>query len=105
MSLSVPPMTMIATLTAEQLSHLIAKEIASKLGQREQRDAVYTTAQVARRLGMHPKTVTRLVRLEGLPAHRISGSKDKDGHDHGEYRFRWGEVEAWIAQRGTKGGA
>jgi excisionase family DNA binding protein len=56
-------------------------------------DAILTTTQVAEKLGMHSKTVARLVRLEGLPGHRIGGR---------EYRFRASEVDAWLAARSAK---
>jgi excisionase family DNA binding protein len=55
-------------------------------------DALLTTAEMAAVLKIHPETRAQRVRLEALPAHRT-------GDGAGEYQFKRGEVEAWLAAR------
>jgi excisionase family DNA binding protein len=80
-------------LTVEQLDHRIRKAVDAALGEAARPPEVLTTEQVAKRLGLHPKTVARLVRTEGLPAHRLGGE------GRGEYRFKASEVDAWFEAR------
>jgi excisionase family DNA binding protein len=82
---------LVVTLTTAQLEALIERAVRKVVGQAPVE--FLKTDAIARRLGMHPKTVTRLVRVEGLPAHRPGG---------GEYRFRVSEVDAWLEARGAR---
>jgi excisionase family DNA binding protein len=86
---------MLVTLTVEELIELIRGIVRDELQEHSRsHPRVLTTAQVAERLGLHPKTVARLVRLEGLPAHRLGAV--------GEYRFLATEVDTWVAGRGSR---
>jgi excisionase family DNA binding protein len=93
MAASVPPTAIAASLTVAQLRHIVRKEIDAALATGAPVDEILTTDQVARRFGLHPKTVARLVRTEALPAHRLGGE------GRGEYRFRASEVDAWFEAR------
>jgi hypothetical protein len=48
--------------------------------------------EIARRLELHPKTVKRLHRGEGLPLIRLT--------DGGPYYGFWSSVQAWARKRG-----
>jgi excisionase family DNA binding protein len=93
MSASIPPGTIAASLTAEQLRQMLRKEVDAALAARDQGEPWLTTIDAAKRISMHPKTVARLVRHEGLPAHRLGGT---------EYRFRASEIDAWLLTRDSK---
>lgn len=49
-----------------------------------------TVAEVAKRLGVHEKTVRRYICKCGLPVHRLPG---------GDLRLLWPDVSRWMAQR------
>jgi len=91
---SVRPGALAVTLTVEQLERRIDHAIAKALAARAT-PALINTATMAERLDMHPKTLARLVRTEGLPAHRLGSA---------EYRFDPVEVEAWVRARGAAKG-
>lgn len=59
---------------------------------------------VADRLGVHFSTVERLIKADGLPVYRIGPVVNRQ-----QLRFRWSEVEAWLAGRregdSVRGGA
>jgi excisionase family DNA binding protein len=92
MSASAPPTAIAASLTVDQLRHIVRKEIDAALATRAPVEGLLTTAEMAAVLKIHPKTLARRVRLEGLPAHRT-------GDGAGEYRFKMSEVDAWLAAR------
>jgi excisionase family DNA binding protein len=50
-----------------------------------------TPDQLARRLGMHPKSLRTLVSRDGLPSHTLGPKL---------VRFLWSEVEQWAMERG-----
>ena len=54
-------------------------------------DELLTPLEVARRLGVSLSTLNRYAADKGLPVYRLSL------HTH---RYRWAEVELWLAQRG-----
>jgi excisionase family DNA binding protein len=54
-------------------------------------DEVLGPSEVARLLGVHPKTVTRWC-YDGLPSFRTVG---------GHRRFKWGDVTIWLARPGA----
>lgn len=79
-------------LTVAELRAIVAQELDAALGRAVEAE-VLTTDQVAQRWQMHPKTIARLVRQEGLPARRVSGG------DRGDYRFLASEVNTWFEGR------
>ena len=82
---------LVVTLTTAELEALIERSVRKIVAQPA--EEILSTAQVAQRLGLHPKTVARMVRTEGLPGHRVGGR---------EFRFRTSEVGAWLAARTAK---
>lgn len=51
-----------------------------------------STRQIARHLGLHPKTVLRLVHTRGLPTHRLGN----------RLRFKPSEVDRWLRRLGEE---
>lgn len=81
------------TLTVADLRALVRDEVAAALAAREADEAWLSTADAAKRLGTHPKTVARWVRHASLPAHRLGGTA---------YRFRAKEIDMWLAARDSR---
>jgi len=52
----------------------------------------YSTRQIARHLGVHVKTVLRLVHTRGLPTHRLGN----------RLRFKPSEVDRWLRLLGEE---
>jgi len=82
----------IVVTTAEQLRAIVADGVAealAKVGPRKEVDTM-TCGQAAALIGVHPHTVPRLVRSEGLPTLRRVGRC---------WRFSRRDVTSWLAQR------
>jgi excisionase family DNA binding protein len=82
----------IVVLTAEQLKGVIAEAVESalaKAGARQDHD-VLSREQAAELIGVHPHTIPKLVREDGLPTLRRLGKL---------WRFSRADVMAWLARR------
>jgi excisionase family DNA binding protein len=77
--------------TADELRAIIRDEVRAAVGQ-PANDFV-STREMAARLGLHEKTLARLVRTEGCPARRL-GNK---------YSFKQADVAAWLDGRRKAG--
>ena len=89
-------MATVLVLTPEEVRDLVRKAVREELDARGDlnRD-VLTAEEVAALLSVHPKTVTKLVTREGMPAHRLGR----------EYRFSRSEITAWLEERAVKPGS
>ncbi|MEW5768251.1 MAG: helix-turn-helix domain-containing protein [bacterium] len=56
----------------------------------DRRPTIMTVKEVAKYLRMHMTSVYRLAKAGRLPAHRVGGS----------WRFKKGEIEEWLKNRG-----
>jgi excisionase family DNA binding protein len=82
--------------TAAQLRAIVRDAVADAFAKATARDApheVLTLEQVAELIGVHHRTVPRLVRNKGLPTLRRIGKL---------WRFKRADVMAWLARsKGT----
>lgn len=75
----------------EELERLVHKAVREALAEREEPEEWLDTAQAAKVLKVHRRTVARLVRENGLPAHRIGKL----------FRFSRPAIVDWLEQRKT----
>jgi excisionase family DNA binding protein len=86
----------VLVMSAEEARELIRGVLREELGQNENSDREFLTAEgVAALLDVHPKTVAKLVTRENLPARRLGRS----------YRFHRSEVLQWLERRAVRPGA
>lgn len=84
--------SLVVTLTRAQLEELVESAVRRVLDARPAAapaDEWLDTDAAATLLGVHPRTVQKLVAREGLPAHRIGRL----------YRLRRTEVVEWLGKR------
>ncbi len=83
----------IVVVSLTDLRALIAAAVEAAIARRADEPSEWLDAEgVAALLGVHARTVQKLVKRSGLPAHRLGAKL---------YRYRRTEVLAWIATRGT----
>jgi len=70
----------------------IGGSVAGSPGDYGQPEPWYGTRQIARHLGVHVKTVLRLVHTRGLPTHRLGN----------RLRFKPSEVDRWLRLLGEE---
>jgi excisionase family DNA binding protein len=87
-------MTVVALLTPEEITAIVAKAVTSALATRPGESEILTRDQVAEMLKVHPATVTQYVKKKGLRGVQLTG---------GDWRFRRSDLEAWLEQRATEG--
>lgn len=87
--------TRVIDLRVSELREIIRDELRGVLAERESAEALLDLKQAAELLKVHPRTVSAMVRRDGLPALQVGQS----------YRFRRSEVLAWLEQRSTAPGA
>lgn len=80
---------MIIQLTEEELRALIREELGARPETRP--EGFISAEEVGKRLDRSAKSVKRYARKHGLP-HTFVGK---------EYKFRWSDVESWLAERGV----
>lgn len=80
----------------EELRRIIREEMraAARATDEPTAEAWLDTEQAAAVLGVHARTLRRLVRTQHLPTHRVAART---------FRYRRDELEAWMARRGSKG--
>lgn len=80
------------TLTVKELGDLIEQKVREALAAQASTETL-TRMQVAKMLGLHPKTVTRLVARREIPAKRVGRT----------WRFDAFKVRQWL-ERGSCAG-
>jgi excisionase family DNA binding protein len=89
-------MSAVVIMSADEARDFIRAVLREELRQPANVEHEFLTAEgVAELLGVHSKTVAKLVVREQLPARRLGRS----------YRFRRSEVVAWLEERAVRPGA
>lgn len=87
---------MIVQLTTAQLSAIVEHAVRAALSSADREPAEWLDASaVAEIVNVHPRTVSKLVKREGLPAHRVTEKL---------LRYQRAEVLAWLARRPARVG-
>ena len=88
------PQVMVVSTEAD-LRRLIGEAVAAAIAQQTSpaRELMNAT-EAAEMLGIHPKSVTKYVKSEGLPGIKVGG----------HYRFRRADIIAWLEERAMKPG-
>ncbi len=90
------PMSSVLVMSPEEARELVRSVIREELQKQPQAaPEVLTAERVGEMLGVHPKTVAKLVTRDRLPARRLGR----------EYRFKRDEVVSWLEQRAINPGA
>lgn len=84
-------MTQLAILSPEQLAELVDRAVDRAVAKMPRNDLheVMTRDQAAEFLQCHPAVLTRYVRREGLPSHKLGR----------EWRFKRSELIRWLEGR------
>lgn len=83
---------LLVTMSVADLQRVVRDAVHEELANaRPEPDAVMTCAEVAELLDVHPYSVPKLVKRDGLPGHRLGASR--------EWRFIRSEVFAWLRSR------
>lgn len=83
----------IVVLTPEQLKGIVTEAVEMALaraGESRKTSDIISREQAAELIGVHPHTIPKLVRAEGLPTQRRIGKL---------WRFSRADVLAWMARR------
>lgn len=87
-------MTAVVLADVETIRTILRELLAEERAARSTAPEWLDSAQAAALLGVHVRTLAKLVRHEGLPMHPVSART---------FRYRRDELEAWMDRRPAKG--